>query len=66
MRLTVNGQEREVPDGLTVEDLLKQFNLKREGIAVEVNRDIIRKADYAVRVLRDGDVVEIVTFVGGG
>ena len=66
MRIFVNGQEKEVAEGLTVEGLLKALGVRREGTAVEVNREIVPKARYAETMLKAGDQVEIVTFVGGG
>lgn len=64
--VTVNGKGREVLRGSTIESLLAGLELDKARIAVEVNREIVRKADYAGTVLRPGDSVEIVTFVGGG
>ena len=65
MTLTVNGQPRDAPDGATVLDLLRDAGLTPDAVAVEVNRRLVRSADYG-RELKDGDAVEIVTFVGGG
>jgi len=63
MQLKVNGEQREVAEGTTVRALVAQFNLVPEKVAIELNRRLVR--DYE-RVLKDGDEVEIVTFVGGG
>jgi thiamine biosynthesis protein ThiS len=56
----------EVEAGLSVEGLLTLLNVKREFTAVAVNRDVIRRADYAAVRLSDGDKVEIVRPMGGG
>ena len=66
MRLSVNGEPREVPDGTTVAALLEALGLRRGGVAVEVNAEVVPRATYARRVLGAGDRVEVVTFVGGG
>ena len=65
MTLTVNGQPQEVPQGSTLRDLLGVLKLSPDKVAVEVNKRLVRTAQYD-RVLAAGDAVEIVTFVGGG
>jgi len=62
----VNGEERLVAVGRTVSDLLAELRLSGRRIAVEMNRDIVPRAEYASRPIRDGDRIEIVQFVGGG
>lgn len=66
MRVTVNDEARELPEGATVADLVRQLGLGPRRIAVEVNRDVVPRATYGAVALRDGDVVEVVHFVGGG
>ncbi len=66
MRITVNGNIQELPDAATVAQLLDRLKARRDAIAVEVNREIVPRARHAEQSLRDGDVVEVVTFVGGG
>lgn len=66
MEIVLNGRIREVADGTTVLGLLAELELPASRVAVERNRTIVRKADFAATPLRDGDTVEIVTFVGGG
>ncbi|HXG67660.1 MAG TPA: sulfur carrier protein ThiS [Blastocatellia bacterium] len=66
MNLIVNGKPTELKEGLSVSGLLAALELKPERLAVEVNRKIIRRADWPVTTLADGDRVEIVHFVGGG
>ena len=65
MNIKVNGTEREITDGLTVAQLIAQHNLAPEKVAVELNRRLIRIERYDT-TLKDGDEIEIVTFVGGG
>jgi thiamine biosynthesis protein ThiS len=66
MRLVVNGDERQVEDGATVATLVAALDLAHERVAVEVNRKIVRRAQWPEAPLGEGDVVEIVHFVGGG
>ncbi len=64
--ITVNGQPHEVPEGLTVLGLIESLRLKPDRVAVEVNRQVVRRAPWASQTLPAGAQVEIVHFVGGG
>ena len=66
MNVTVNGKVRDLPEGATIEQLLGDLAIRRDAIAVEVNRQIVSRSQHADTRLREGDAVEIVTFVGGG
>ncbi|MDP1796433.1 MAG: sulfur carrier protein ThiS [Planctomycetaceae bacterium] len=66
MTITVNGESQELPDGATVSDLLQQRRLDPRYLAAEVNRQVIPRARHGQHVLQPGDVVEVVTLVGGG
>jgi sulfur carrier protein len=66
MKLTVNGADREVPDDLTVRDLIAHLGLDGGPVAVEKNLEVVPRAEHASAILREGDVLEIVHFVGGG
>jgi len=66
MQISVNGEPKEVPDGATVERLLDLIEVQRQQIAVEVNRELVPRSQHAARALAEGDVIEIVTLVGGG
>jgi sulfur carrier protein len=66
MRVMVNGEAMEVPEGLNVDGLLDHLKVKREYTAVAVNREITPKTQYAGTRLKDGDKVEIVRPMGGG
>jgi sulfur carrier protein len=66
MKLTINGNEAEYNDSLTVSELLEVLDIEPARVAAEVNINIIKKANYQEHVLNDGDSVEIVNFVGGG
>ena len=65
MKITVNGQPREVPEGASVSSLLAEMNLAPDRVAVEVNRRLLKTERYD-QPLPANAQVEIVTFVGGG
>lgn len=62
----INGKEIEIPSGSTVEQMLLANGFTLDRIAVEKNGEILRKARYAVEAVQEGDVYEVVNFVGGG
>lgn len=64
--IRLNGEDREVATGTTVAGLLEALELGVDRVAVERNRELVPRADHAATVLGDGDVVEVVTLVGGG
>jgi sulfur carrier protein len=66
MELTVNGESKNVPDGLTVRGLIEHLGLTDGPVAVEQNREVVPRATHATTPLAAGDVIEIVHFVGGG
>jgi sulfur carrier protein len=66
MVLHVNGRTMTFPEGLTVAGLLTALNAGERRVAVEVNRELVVRKQWEGTVLRAGDHVEIVTFVGGG
>jgi thiamine biosynthesis protein ThiS len=66
VKILLNGDFAETAEGASIASLLLQLDISRERVAVELNTDIIPKADYEKRFLCDGDKIEIVHFVGGG
>ncbi len=66
LSITVNGEERRVPEGATVADLLRSLQVSTPRVAVERNRDIVPKARYPETRLASGDELEVVELVGGG
>jgi sulfur carrier protein len=66
VKVTVNGEERELQDGASVADMLRGLGIERGRIAVEVNREIVPRSLHGEHRLTEGDRVEIVTMVGGG
>lgn len=65
MKLIVNGEHRETK-AETISQLLEELKIIPERVAVEVNYRVIRRVDFANYKLKEGDIVEIVHFVGGG
>lgn len=66
MRLQVNGEVKDVPDGTTVRGLVQLLGLTDGPVAVERNGEVVRRARHAEEQVAEGDVIEIVHFVGGG
>jgi thiamine biosynthesis protein ThiS len=66
MRITLNGESRECPEGTTIEKLLDSYRIDKNRTAVELNLQIVPRKELSARVLKDTDVLEVVTFVGGG
>ena len=66
IKVTVNGELRQVEDGAAVADLLSVLGLGERRVAVERNREIVKREQYSETSLLDGDVLEIIEFVGGG
>lgn len=66
MQVRVNGEGRDIPDGVTVRGLIEHLGLTDGPVAVEVNRAVVPRAQHAERRLAPGDEIEVVHFVGGG
>ncbi len=66
MEVTLNGEKKDVPPGLTVRGLIEHLGLTEGPVAVEVNREIVPRAEHATHAVREGDAIEVVHFVGGG
>lgn len=66
MRVYINGESREVQGNPSLADLITQLDLPAERIAVELNREVVRRGDWGETMLHDDDRIEIVHFVGGG
>ena len=66
MTITLNGDPRELEGPLSVSALLQQLDIDARRVAVELNLDVVKKTAYDSSVIKDGDEVEIVNFVGGG
>lgn len=66
MKIEVNGEARDVPEGMRLNELVETLALAPERVAIELNREVVRRATWAERVLAAEDKIEIVHFVGGG
>ena len=64
--ITVNGKQIRLTSEMSVADYLEQNNYQIKRIAVEMNEEILPKYSYSETMLKDGDRLEVVTFVGGG
>jgi thiamine biosynthesis protein ThiS len=66
LQIRLNGEKKDFEEGTTLLGLIEQLSLAPERLAVEHNREVVRRTDWAGVRLSDGDRVEIVHFVGGG
>ncbi len=66
MDISLNGERRQVPDGITVLGLLEFLQIQHQRVAVELNESIVKKDRYAETLIADGDHLEVVSFMGGG
>ena len=66
MKICINGEEKEILDGLNIAGLLDELEIRPGRVVVELNRTIISRQAQESTLLKEGDVLEIVHFVGGG
>ncbi|OGX39119.1 MAG: thiamine biosynthesis protein ThiS [Omnitrophica WOR_2 bacterium RIFCSPHIGHO2_02_FULL_68_15] len=66
MQVIVNGEQRELPEGTTALQMLETLKVQPERVVVELNLTILKRAQLPGAVLKEGDRVEIIHFVGGG
>ena len=66
LRVQVNGEAREIADTLNLSELLSELSLAPERVAIELNKQVVRRNQWPETILADGDRIEIVHFVGGG
>jgi thiamine biosynthesis protein ThiS len=66
LQVELNGEPKELEEGATLSTLIEQLSLAPERVAVELNRDVVRRVDWPSTRLSEGDRVEVVHFVGGG
>lgn len=66
MNLTINGESRVLSPAGTLDALVEQLGMKSDRVAIELNREIVPRGQWAQTPLKDGDRLEIVQFVGGG
>ncbi len=66
MRIRLNGEERGITQDLTVSALLQELDILPDRVVVEVSMEVLERQDFGHRVLKEGDQVEIMNFIGGG
>ncbi|MEI8377284.1 MAG: sulfur carrier protein ThiS [bacterium] len=66
MKIIVNGNEMEFQENISVQGMLDVMNNQNKMIVIEKNLEIISKENFAQTILKDGDNIEIISFVGGG
>ena len=66
MTIVLNGDRHELRAPVSVAELLAQLDIDARRVAVELNLAVVKKAAYESSIVKDGDEVEIVNFVGGG
>lgn len=66
MKVFINGETKEITKHVNLLELLKEFSLPSERIAIELNKAVVRKKDWENIEIKDADKIEIVHFVGGG
>ncbi len=66
MKLQINGEQRDLADGLTLAALIEHLGMKPDRVAVELNLEIVPRTQWQATPLNDGDKLEVVHFVGGG
>jgi sulfur carrier protein len=66
MTIQVNGEPQQIETGTSVAELLGELGVTQAHVAVELNLEVVPRAQHAETMLRDGDCLEVVTLVGGG
>ena len=66
LEIQLNGEAFQIPSGATIADLVRQLQLAEDRVAVELDRRIVRRSEWASERLQPGAAVEIVQIVGGG
>ncbi len=66
MKVFLNGESKDIPDGLNLAQLLEHFDLPSQRVAVELNKSVVRRAEWSAVTVADSDTIEVIHFVGGG
>jgi thiamine biosynthesis protein ThiS len=66
MKILLNGEMKKISNELNLSELLKHFSLPSERIAIELNKEVVRKKDWENIKIAEGDRLEVIHFVGGG
>jgi sulfur carrier protein len=66
MRVAINGKLEELKEGINVENVLLNYKIKPEGVVVELNQKIIKRDEWQKIIIKENDIIELISFVGGG
>ncbi len=66
MQITINGEIKKLEEEVSLDQLLELFSLPSNRVAVELNREVVRKKDWGSTRIKNDDRIEVVHFVGGG
>ena len=66
MKVSINGETKELTNELNLSELLRHFSLPQQRIAIELNKKVVRKKDWENIKITEGDKLEVIHFVGGG
>ncbi len=66
IQIFLNGERREAPELIKMDQLLELFSLPKQRVAIELNQQVVRRTDWPTTDVSDGDKIEVVHFVGGG
>ncbi len=67
MKITVNDEQQEVREGISISDLIKENDVAQpEMVSVQLNEEFVDRDDFDATILKDGDVVDFLYFMGGG
>ncbi len=64
--IVLNGEEKKIDGKVTLDRLLDLFSMPKQRVAVELNKNVIRRRDWAATAISENDTIEVVHFVGGG
>ena len=66
INVVLNGEPREIENDVTLDRMLDLFSLPSQRVAIELNRSVVRRGEWPATPVNDGDVIEVIHFVGGG
>ncbi|MFZ3072017.1 MAG: sulfur carrier protein ThiS [Thermodesulfobacteriota bacterium] len=66
MKVSINGKATEIENGATIEKLILSINVKLEGVAVELNKEIVPRTAHRLTIIKENDSIEIIRMTGGG
>ena len=66
MRVEINGETKEIPRELNLNELLEYLSMPSRLLAIELNKEVVRRKDWEEIKVKDSDIIEVIHFVGGG